>query len=131
MVAGLNPGILAGRRAREFQTRKIKEGKRRLTLGDPESVNRSFEDCLNRPLRIVIENCLVSIVLNDHVPSLTQELHIGGYGRNAPRGRTDQQRRSTGEREHHHRSEEALSQILSNFLDSQNSRSLVKAPGSC
>ena len=81
MVAGLNPGILAGRRAREFQTRKIKEGKRRLTLGDPESVNRSFEDCLNRPLRIVIENCFVSIVLNDHVPSLTQELHIGGYGR--------------------------------------------------
>jgi hypothetical protein len=131
VVAGLNTGILAGRRGREFQTRKIEEGKGRLTLGDPESVNRSFEDCLNRPLRIVIENCFVSIVLNDHVPSLTQELHIRGYGRNAPRGRTDQQRRSTGEREHHHRSEETLSQILSNFLDSQNSRSLVKAPGSC
>jgi len=128
MVAGLNPGVLAGRRAREFQTRKIKEGKRRLTLGDPESVNCSFEDCLNRPLRIVIENCFVSIVLNDHVPSLTQELHIGGYGRNAPRGRTDQQRCSTGQRKHRHRSEEVLGQTPSNFFDSQNNRSSAKVP---
>jgi hypothetical protein len=44
VVAGLNPGILGGRRAREFETRKIEEGKRGLTLNDPESVNRSLED---------------------------------------------------------------------------------------
>ena len=72
----MNPSILGGRRAREFRTRKIEEGKRRLTLDDPESVNRSFEDYLNLPFRIVIENCLGSIVVNDHVPPLTEELHI-------------------------------------------------------
>ena len=111
MVAGLNPGILGGRCAREFPTLKIEEGKRRLALGDPKSVNRSFEDYLNRPSRIVIENYLGSIVANDHVPSLTQELHIGGYGPNQ-RGRASRKRQPAGKHDHHRYDENSVGQIL-------------------
>jgi hypothetical protein len=78
VVAGLNPGGLCRRRIREFHARKIEEGKRMLTLGESESVHRPFADYLNGPIRIVFENFLGSVVVNDHVPSLTQELHIGG-----------------------------------------------------
>jgi hypothetical protein len=127
VVAALNPGILGGRRAREFQTRKIEEGKRRLNLGDPESVNRSFEDYLNRPFRIVIENCLGSILLNDHVPSLTQELHIGGYGRNAQRWQTRRKRRPAGKHNHHcHHGEKALGRNSVLSSDHENSQSSAK-----
>jgi hypothetical protein len=61
---------------REFHTRKIKERKRRLTLSEPESEDRSLANYFNGPIRIVVEDLFGSLVANDQMPPLTEELHI-------------------------------------------------------
>ena len=76
VVPRIDSCSVSRRHIRKFHTRKTKEGKRRLTLSEPESEDRSFANYFNGPFRIVIENLFGSLVANDHVPPLAEELGI-------------------------------------------------------
>ena len=77
MVARIDSGSVGRRCIRELRARKIKQGDRRITLREPKSADRPFANRSNGPIRIVVEYRFGSLVANNKVPPLTEELNIG------------------------------------------------------
>ena len=73
---GLIPAASDDAVSRSSAPERLKRERGRLTLSEPESEDRSFANYFNGPIRIVIENLFGSLVANDHMPPLTEELHI-------------------------------------------------------